>query len=84
MSEGRNRGRKTLEQATAVVQASIMEDSARVGAVTKKRKEPTERHYRGRSHRECGSRREGEDKKLSEAGRFSCPLLISRTFPEHL
>lgn len=31
-----------------------------------------------------GSRREGGDKELSEDGRFSCSLLIPRTFPEHL
>lgn len=33
---------------------------------------------------ECAEQEEGGDKELSGDGRFSCPLLIPRTFPEHL
>lgn len=83
-------GRQIPEQTNAVVQRSLHGEEC----LSKEEKEHLERHFLGgfdcpyhhhqsTSGRSVGSRRE-EETKLSEDGRFSCSLLIPRTFPEHL
>lgn len=87
VSEWGNGGREICAHTIAVVHVS-MKEGLQWSSVSKQGRERNMRGTRGEDARvrpmECGEQEGGGDKELSEDGRFSCSLLIPRTFPEHL